>query len=78
MSVITVFPRKYGGFDVRWVRFPKHIPFHFATAEAGSADLFPADHFTNGLVDFWLPELAHMAAFFIVNDLVGEVLAEPV
>ena len=48
------------------------------TAAAGLANLFPANHFTNGLVDFCLPELAHVAAFFVVGDLVWEVGAEPV
>ena len=45
---------------------------------AGSADLFPADYFADGLVDFWFPELAHVAAFFVVSDLVGEGFAEPI
>ena len=40
--------------------------------------LFPANDFTDGVVDFWLPELAHVAAFFVVGDLVWEVGAEPV
>ena len=44
----------------------------------GSADLFPADYFADGLVDFGLPELTHVAAFFIVGDLVGEVFLEPI
>ena len=52
--------------------------FHFVTAAAGLANLFTANHFTNGLVDFCLPELAHVAAFFVVGDLVWEVGAEPV
>jgi hypothetical protein len=48
------------------------------TAAAGLADLFPPDYFTDGVVDFWFPELAHVAAFFVVGDLVGEVFAEPI
>jgi hypothetical protein len=45
---------------------------------AGSADLFPPDFFADGLVDFGLPELTHVAAFFVVGDLVGEAFAEPI
>ena len=52
--------------------------FHFVTAAASLANLFMANHFTNGLVDFCLPELAHVAAFFVVGDLVWEVGSEPV
>jgi hypothetical protein len=34
--VRPVFPTKTGGFDVRWVRFPKHISLFFTLSQLES------------------------------------------